>query len=99
MPKEKVNTELCKKCGFRGTPLCTYPDGYYQDELAGLNKMMDNPLVAVTFWFQDGSGLRQVFDNLVPQARAMAGLGRLVAELGGYLRLEIEHEEAKQKTT
>lgn len=38
--KELVDPRLCEKCGFRGTPLCTHPDGYYQDEPAGLNKLL-----------------------------------------------------------
>ncbi len=40
--RELVDSALCEKCGFKGTPLCTHPDGYYQDEPAGLNKMLDN---------------------------------------------------------
>ena len=28
---EKVDSELCAGCGFRGTPLCTHPDGVYHD--------------------------------------------------------------------
>jgi hypothetical protein len=34
-----VDPKLCATCGFRGTPLCTHPDGVYQDEPAGLNKL------------------------------------------------------------
>lgn len=37
---EAVDPKLCETCGFRGTPLCTHPDGVYQDEPAGLNKMI-----------------------------------------------------------
>jgi len=40
--RELVDSAFCEKCGFKGTPLCTHPDGYYQDEPAGLNKMLDN---------------------------------------------------------
>jgi hypothetical protein len=38
--KELVDPALCEQCGFKGTPLCTHPDGYYQDEPAGLNKLI-----------------------------------------------------------
>lgn len=43
-PEERVlvDPELCARCGFRGTPLCTHPDGYYQDEPAGLNLLLDS---------------------------------------------------------
>ena len=39
--KELVDPKLCEKCGFKDTPLCTHPDGYYQDEPAGLNRLPD----------------------------------------------------------
>jgi hypothetical protein len=29
---EKVDPELCKKCGYRGTPLCTHPTGEYRED-------------------------------------------------------------------
>ncbi len=38
---EPVNPEFCKKCGFKGTPLCTHPEGYYQPEPEGLDKIME----------------------------------------------------------
>lgn len=50
-------------------------------------QVSDNPLVEVVFSFRDGSGIRQRFDPPVTQGKAMAGLGRLVAELGGELHL------------
>ena len=53
----------------------------------------DNPLVAITLWFRDGAALRQVFTEPVSQGKAMAGLGHMVAELGGELNIEIEHCE------
>ena len=28
---EKVDPKLCEGCGYRGTPLCTHPDGLYHD--------------------------------------------------------------------
>lgn len=37
--RELVDPALCEKCGFKDTPLCTHPDGYFQDEPAGLNKL------------------------------------------------------------
>lgn len=40
--KELVDPALCAKCGYRGTPWCTHPDGYYQEEPAGLNKLLDS---------------------------------------------------------
>jgi len=39
--RELVDPALCEKCGFKDTPLCTHPDGYYQDEPAGLNKLQE----------------------------------------------------------
>ena len=39
---EQVDPALCEKCGFKGTPLCTHPDGYYHDEPAGLNQLLDS---------------------------------------------------------
>lgn len=56
------------------------------------NKIKDNPLVAVTLRFRDGSGLRQVFTTPVPQVKAMAALGQMVAKLGGELKIELEPE-------
>jgi len=38
---ERVNPEYCKRCGFKGTPLCTHPTGYYQPEPEGLNKLVE----------------------------------------------------------
>ncbi|MDO9334189.1 MAG: hypothetical protein Q7T57_06690 [Dehalococcoidales bacterium] len=49
-----------------------------------------NPLVALTLWFKDGAALRQVFSNPVPQVKAMAALGHIVAELGGELNIQLE---------
>jgi hypothetical protein len=28
---EKVDPKLCAECGYKGTPLCTHPDGVYHD--------------------------------------------------------------------
>ncbi|MDP3064528.1 MAG: hypothetical protein Q8O40_15160 [Chloroflexota bacterium] len=49
----------------------------------------DNPLVRVTFHFRDGVSLVQNFKPPVPQVKAMAALGRLVAELGAELEIEL----------
>lgn len=57
-----------------------------------VNTIADNPLVAVTLRFKDGVALRQGFTNPVPQAKAMAALGHMVAELGGELKIELEPE-------
>lgn len=38
---EWVNPEYCRNCGFKGTPLCTHPTGYYQPEPEGLNKLLE----------------------------------------------------------
>jgi hypothetical protein len=50
----------------------------------------DNPLVAVTMCFRDGAVLRQGFKDAIPQPKAMAALGRFVAEIGGKLDIEPE---------
>lgn len=31
MPEQKVDSELCENCGYRGTPLCSHPDGVYHE--------------------------------------------------------------------
>ncbi|MDP3063196.1 MAG: hypothetical protein Q8O40_08320 [Chloroflexota bacterium] len=48
-----------------------------------------NPLVRVTFHFRDGVSLEQKFDPPVPQFAAMRALGRLVAQLGAALNIEL----------
>jgi len=54
-----------------------------------VNTIAANPLTAVTLHFKDGVALRQVFTNPVPQAKAMAALGQMVANLGGELKIEL----------
>ena len=49
-----------------------------------------NPLMAVVMHFRDGAGLRQGFKTPVPQAKAMAALGRFVADIGGELDIKPE---------
>lgn len=44
---------------------------------------VENSLIAVVMHFRDGSALRQGFKNPVPQAKAAAALGSLVADVGG----------------
>ncbi len=39
--EHQVDPEHCKNCGFKNTPLCTHPDGVYQDEPAGLTKLIE----------------------------------------------------------
>ena len=51
---------------------------------------LDNPLMAVVMHFRDGVGLRQGFKTPVPQAKAMAALGRFVADIGGELDIKPE---------
>jgi hypothetical protein len=29
---EQVDPEICAKCGFRGTPFCSHPSGFYLEE-------------------------------------------------------------------
>ena len=50
----------------------------------------DNPLMSVVMHFRDGAGLRQGFKTPVPQAKAMAALGRFVADIGGELDIKPE---------
>ncbi len=38
---QRVDPALCENCGFKGTPLCTHPGGYYQEEPAGLSSLHD----------------------------------------------------------
>ncbi len=57
-----------------------------------VNTIAANPLVAVTLRFKDGAALRQVFTTPIPQEKAMAALGKMVAELGGELKIELEPE-------
>lgn len=55
---------------------------------------LDNPLVAVVFRFKDGAALRQVFKEPVTQSEAMKALGKMVAELGRELNIDLGDEEA-----
>ena len=29
---EQVDPEICAQCGFRGTPFCSHPSGFYLEE-------------------------------------------------------------------
>ncbi len=49
----------------------------------------DNPLVSITFHFKDGAVLRQVFKEPVTQFKAMKVLGKMVAELGAELNIDL----------
>ena len=33
---EQVDPEICAKCGFSGTPLCSHPSGFYEEDKDGL---------------------------------------------------------------
>lgn len=56
----------------------------------GTPLVSDNPLTAVVMHFRDGSGLRQVFKEPVPQVKVGAALGHFVAEVGGELDIKPE---------
>lgn len=51
---------------------------------------ISNPLISITLKFKDGAALRQVFNKPVPQVKAIAAFGQLVAELGEELNVQAE---------
>lgn len=42
--EEVVDPELCRHCGYRGTPLCSHPGGYYQEQPEGINNLNRNQI-------------------------------------------------------
>jgi hypothetical protein len=40
--EEKVDPKLCAECGFRGTILCSHPDGiYHPEDTEKMNKVWE----------------------------------------------------------
>ena len=78
---------------FKNHQIRVYSNGTWDVDLykrSGSPMETDNPLTAIVMHFRDGAGLRQGFKSAVPQAKAMAALGRFVADLGGDLSVQPE---------